>query len=193
MSGWALGNGFTGLWNAILEIHSEEQMRKQLKYLDDWQRYSWMSLYRFQDSVASIFPITAWKWLGCIKQNLFLLQHIRYHSWAYQVFGFCFSCVSVVYLAFVKEFVFMAWFSLWQTWIAVWMWIHSTHTRISGCYHHLMSEEALKFMGVVQSKLFAWQAACSNIPPSCEAVLLSSNNGRGQSSLKATIFRSVLD
>lgn len=39
LRGRTLGNSPTALWNAILEIHSKEWMRKQLKYLDNWQRY----------------------------------------------------------------------------------------------------------------------------------------------------------
>ena len=39
LRGRTLGNSPTALRNAILEIHSEEWMRKQLRYLDDWQRY----------------------------------------------------------------------------------------------------------------------------------------------------------
>ena len=39
LRGWTLGNSPTVLRNAILEIHSEEWMRKQLRYLDDWRRY----------------------------------------------------------------------------------------------------------------------------------------------------------
>ena len=39
LRGRTLGNSPTALRNAILEIHSEEWMRKQLRYLDDWRRY----------------------------------------------------------------------------------------------------------------------------------------------------------
>ena len=39
LRGWMLGNSPTALQNAILEMHSEEWMRKQLRYLDDWQQY----------------------------------------------------------------------------------------------------------------------------------------------------------
>ena len=34
-----LSNSPTALRNAILEIHSEEWLRKQLRYLDDWKWY----------------------------------------------------------------------------------------------------------------------------------------------------------
>ena len=39
LRGRTLGNSPTALRNAIMEVHSEEWMRKQLRYLDDWQRY----------------------------------------------------------------------------------------------------------------------------------------------------------
>ena len=42
LRGRTLGNSPTALRNAIMEVHSEEWMRKQLRYLDDWQRYRWV-------------------------------------------------------------------------------------------------------------------------------------------------------
>ena len=39
LRGRTLGNSPTALRNAILEIHSKDWMQKQLRYLDDWQRY----------------------------------------------------------------------------------------------------------------------------------------------------------
>ena len=42
LRGWTRGNSPSALQNAILEIHSEEWMRKQLRYIDDWRWYRWV-------------------------------------------------------------------------------------------------------------------------------------------------------
>ena len=58
-----------------------------------------------------------------------------------------------------------------------------TRERIDGCFHHLNTEEAFKLINVVQVKLTNWGAACISNNLSCGSVLLSSNDGKGQSSL----------
>ena len=39
LRGQTSGNSPSALRNALQEIHSEEWMRKQVMYCDDWQRY----------------------------------------------------------------------------------------------------------------------------------------------------------
>ena len=39
LRGRTRGNSPNALRNQVLEIHSEEWMRNQLRYLDDWRRY----------------------------------------------------------------------------------------------------------------------------------------------------------
>ena len=66
-------------------------------------------------------------------------------------------------------------------------------TRVNGHFHHLMQSEALKLVGAVQVKLANWGAVCINSRLSCGAVMISANDGRGQSSLEQQLVGPFLD
>ena len=68
-----------------------------------------------------------------------------------------------------------------------------TRAMVQGCFHHLMGAEALNLVGILQAKLAEWGAACISNHMSCGSVLISANNGRGQSSLEQQLVGPFLD
>ena len=64
---------------------------------------------------------------------------------------------------------------------------------VNGCFHHMMGAEALGLVGGVQARLATWGAACISARLSCGSVLISANDGRGQSSLEQQLVGPFLD